>query len=187
MFGNSDKKLWREARTLTEVGELTALWLEGRISHHPGYGGGGPDLETRDIARHLAAACRAGYVTSQSQPGTDDRQQRAAVEGFATPDTALRLQQAARRAGLEVVVHTSAPRWKCGHSDLIDVIDYGNGRRGQFGVNLSRGVVAAQADTPEAVEALLACHQVTIVDRVWGRNTVLWRTLSDFSRGQRAA
>ncbi|MCW2901727.1 MAG: hypothetical protein JWO67_3992 [Streptosporangiaceae bacterium] len=36
-------------------------------------------------------------------------------------------------------------------------------------------------------DALLACHQVTIVDPVWGRNTVLWPLLGHFGRANRVA
>ena len=184
MFGGSEKKLWREAHTLVDLGELTARWLEGRIRWNPSYPGNGPDPETRQVARELAAANRAGYVTHQSQPGVlaGRVRQRATVEGFAEPQTARRLQQMAKQQGLEVVVHTSVPRRRCDTSRTIPVTDRGDGRLGAFGVNLSTRELTDYAHTAELWDALHNAHQVTIVDPEWGRNTVLWRLLVRFAR-----
>jgi hypothetical protein len=68
--GSEDSHYWAEARTLTDIGQLTAQWLEGTITHNPGYGGpGGPDDETLALAPGLAIINRAGLVTDFSQPG----------------------------------------------------------------------------------------------------------------------
>lgn len=57
----AERRLWREAATLDELGELTARWLTGRITSQPGYQPRcGPDDETRDLIHTLARACRAG-------------------------------------------------------------------------------------------------------------------------------
>ena len=76
---------WAEARTLLEVGELTAQWLEGRIPKSPWYRGA-PDPETTEIVPVLAALNRIGFVTTMSQPGrglSEEYAQRAEVSGYA--------------------------------------------------------------------------------------------------------
>jgi hypothetical protein len=61
---------WRAARTLPDLGNATADWLEGKTASQPGYAPGhGPDTETTGLIPGLAAANRAGFVTRQSQPG----------------------------------------------------------------------------------------------------------------------
>ena len=43
-MNRADRKLWAAARTLADLGELTARWLEGRIASQPGYAANyGPD------------------------------------------------------------------------------------------------------------------------------------------------
>ncbi|MEW1551298.1 DUF6919 domain-containing protein [Streptomyces tsukubensis] len=105
---------WKTAETLSDLGDLMAEWLEGTISSWPGYARGyGPEEETRDLIPALAAACRAGYVTTCSQPGQDrvtgmdglPWEQRAAVEGFVRDRDLLRaLVDAAEKAGLEIEI-----------------------------------------------------------------------------------
>jgi hypothetical protein len=65
---------WRTARTLTDLAELTADWLARDLDAHPGWGSGSdraPDSETFEIADHLIALNRAGWLTIDSQPGYD--------------------------------------------------------------------------------------------------------------------
>lgn len=117
MFGprmpRGDRRMWAEARTLGDLGELMALWLEGKISSRPGYQPRcGPDEETQHLIPTLAALNRAGFLTDSSQPGINERgfdgswwEQRAWVEGFLADDRLLgRLTRAARAAGAEVLV-----------------------------------------------------------------------------------
>ncbi|OEJ20814.1 hypothetical protein AR457_41830 (plasmid) [Streptomyces agglomeratus] len=112
LLGRRLDRRWKTAATLTDLGALMALWLEGEISSWPGYAPGyGPDEETRELIPTLAAANRAGYVTISSQPGIDPEpgfdgliwMQKAAVEGFVRDyDLLLALTDAAYEAGLDV-------------------------------------------------------------------------------------
>src|SRR5690242_948094 len=90
---------WACARTLADLGQLTARWLEGDLATVPGYGCR-PAAETALLVPVLAAVNRAGYVTAGSQPGHAgpgyDRarwEQRAAVEGLAAPPLAARIAE----------------------------------------------------------------------------------------------
>lgn len=110
-MSRADRRAWKSAKTVADLGELMARWLEGEIASRPGYQPRfGPDEETAHIVPTLAALCRAGYVTTQSQPGLAGTgvdglwwEQRAAVELVVT-DAALlqRLFLAASEAGMVV-------------------------------------------------------------------------------------
>ncbi|MET9484781.1 hypothetical protein [Streptomyces sp. NPDC006638] len=106
----ADARRWRKAGSFTDITELTARWLEGKIGSFPeNLPNCGPDEETRPLIPALTTLCRAGYLTTTSQPGLDEVvggrhwQQRAAVTGVVR-DGALhrRLMKAARGAGLLV-------------------------------------------------------------------------------------
>ncbi|MYX18445.1 hypothetical protein GTY67_34420 [Streptomyces sp. SID8374] len=113
-MSRADRRRWNSARTITDLGELMALWLEGEIASRPGYQPRfGPDEETAHLVPGLAALCRTGYVTTCSQPGlveldVDGRwwEQRAAIQLVVT-DRALqhRLVEAARTAGMIVRIN----------------------------------------------------------------------------------
>lgn len=109
-----DRRRWRSARTVADLGELMALWLEGRIGSRPGYQPRfGPDEETAHLVPTLAALCRAGYVTTGSQPGLAGTgvdglwwEQRAAVELVVTAPAAFhRLVDAVSAAGMTVRIN----------------------------------------------------------------------------------
>ncbi|MFJ4343203.1 DUF6919 domain-containing protein [Streptomyces sp. NPDC088915] len=112
-----DRRRWRGATTLAEVGELMALWLEGTLASRPGYAPRyGPDEETAHLVPTLAAACRAGLITTVSQPGLAGTgadglwwEQRAAVTGLVTDYAFLgRLYKEAVAEGLVVLVNDHA-------------------------------------------------------------------------------
>lgn len=113
-MGRADRRRWLSAQTTADLGELMALWLEGEIASRPGYQPRyGPDEETTHLVPTLAALCRAGYITTCSQPGEAGTgvnglwwEQRAAVEGVVT-DAKLfhRLVEAATTAGMTVRIN----------------------------------------------------------------------------------
>jgi hypothetical protein len=76
-----DAARWRAARTLADLGELTAQWLEGKIASIPTVMPGcGPGEESAELIPVLAACNRAGYVTTTSQPGEEPTaEQRSAL------------------------------------------------------------------------------------------------------------
>ncbi|MEV7595501.1 hypothetical protein AB0O42_35080 [Streptomyces sp. NPDC089922] len=113
-MSRTDRRLWNSARTLLDLGELMARWLEGEIASRPGYQPRfGPDDETEHLVPTLAELCRAGYVTTCSQPGAAGTgadglwwEQRAAVELVVTDPALLhRLLDTVRAAGMLVRVN----------------------------------------------------------------------------------
>ncbi|MFF4249496.1 DUF6919 domain-containing protein [Streptomyces sp. NPDC001822] len=115
-MSRADRRRWTSARTITDLGNLMALWLEGEIASRPGYAARyGPDEETEHLVPTLASLCRAGYVTTQSQPGFAGPganglwwEQRAGVElVLADPELLPRLVDAA--AGMFVRVNDYRP------------------------------------------------------------------------------
>lgn len=174
---------WCDAATLTDLGEMTARWLEGAVPEQPGYWGG-PDPETEPLIPTLALACRRGYVTNGSQPGYDGlaydqrpARQRAAVDGFAAPRVARWLRSAALAEGLLVV--SGVAGWRNRRRGAIPVTEWGGRIHTAFGTVLSRREVAFcfEGCSRDAVDALCRASQVTIVDPEWGPREGLWRLL----------
>lgn len=113
-MSRADRRRWHTAHTIAELGDLMAQWLEGRIESRPGYQPRyGPDEETAQLVPTLAALCRAGYITTCSQPGFAGTgadglwwEQRAAVELVVTDPVLLDpLVDAATDAGMILRVH----------------------------------------------------------------------------------
>ena len=93
-----DRVTWARARTLQDVADRTAQWLEGKLGSQPNYQPNcGPDDETAQLIPTLARANRAGYLTTCSQPGHAATpgfdhalwRQRPAVDGFVHPGSLL--------------------------------------------------------------------------------------------------
>jgi hypothetical protein len=183
-----DAVRWLSARTLADVGELTALFLEGHLQQTPTHMGS-PDTETIALIPVLAACNRTGFVTHQSQPGTPHDEhggaQRANVSGYADSKTFARLMAAVADADLII----TAPRALDG-SDERDfgpffaiTLDYGE----EFtwdGHASSRRSLNDSYDWvchPAVIEALYEAWQVTLIDPEWGRNDVLWPALQKFT------
>jgi hypothetical protein len=103
-----DRGRWYSARTLAELGELVAQWLEGQIATLTGNRANtGPDEETTGLIPALAQLNRLGYVTTSSQPGwpAPSGRQRAAVEGFADDATLRWLASVVDGTGFKLIHH----------------------------------------------------------------------------------
>jgi hypothetical protein len=183
----SDRLAWKPARTLADLGHLTARWLEGDLASVPCYDGA-PDDETLPLVPVLAAANCAGYVTGASQPGMTSRRwvQRAAVQGFAGDAMAARIRDAARAAGLLVVAHSPRhlPRWRTRYRCRCPVTLAGGQVFTAFGAHLSRRFLHGERTGygichPDAVASLCSAWQVTVIDPEWGREGLLWRVLAE--------
>ena len=189
-MNRADRKRWAAARTLADLGELTALWLEGGIASQPGYAPGcGPDPETAALIGVLAACNRAGFLTDASQPGESSPgfdgawwDQRAAVSGFASAGTVARLCPVIG-ARLRIQVH-DAPRRRFCYRTAIPVTLREGQPYTRFGAGLPRRFLRGSYGecSRSAVREVCAAKQVTIVDPEPGRNDRLWPALERFAR-----
>lgn len=176
------RSLWADARTLSDIGELTARWLEGGITYHPAYGAPCPDSETAELIPVLAAVNRAGFVTDESQPGfpLDDKSgQRAYVTGFCSQGFVDVARVAATVSGTDLVVLAFVPGTESGPQVVVTVDD------GAEFTWLGHPVDAVNIDhlygddlAADGVAALRAAWQVHMFDPLWGRNELLWSFLS---------
>jgi hypothetical protein len=157
-MNRADRKLWAAARTLADLGELTAQWLEGRIASVPGYmPGWGPDPETAPHIPVLAAANRAGFLTVNSQSA--DGPWEAWVNGFVCDEALEWLRAACDRSGL---------------------VMSGRREREHFGDCRSRWV-ARSIRSEYGCEGLDDAWFVEIADPERRRNDRLWAVLADFA------
>lgn len=191
MADRTARRAWESARTLDDLGQLTARWLEGTLPFVPGYAGA-PDPETLPLTGVLAGLNRAGYVTCASQPadaccGYDGAwwEQRAAVEGFTGPRTAERIVRAAGAAGLITVAYAPAdlPRWRIGYGRAVPVTRRNGQVLTRFGAHLSRrhlrdGWTGYGMCHRDAVNAVCGAWQLTVIDPRWDRPDLLWRVLT---------
>lgn len=185
-----DRRRWKSAGTFAELGELMVLWLEGQIETWPGHDGG-PDPETTALIPTLAACNRAGYLTSQSQPGQSGPgfdgllwEQRAAVEGFIADARLLtRLCDAADGADLMVIVHSAGGVSTGPREGVTVTLRDGRDYTG-FGMRLDGRHLACQwpGVAREPFREIAAAWQVTLIDPEYGRNDRLWPVLDQVGR-----
>jgi len=179
---------WAQAKTIADLGQLGALWLEGAIPSQPGYEQMcGPDPETANLVPVLARLNRAGFFTCGSQPGVmgDHWQQRAAVDGFISdPDlfASIVAAMAARAddvAGLWMIRYDSPSRWRNDYRSARPVTQYADEDYTWFGARLSRRCLRFLYGETGALDALYGAWQVTVIDEVWGRDDELWAALDE--------
>ncbi len=178
---------WSGTRTLADLGDLTARYLEGEADEAPTHCGP-PDPETKKIASRLAALNRAGLVTYCSQPGLADEwgRQRAFVDGFCTAETLLSLVRAAcHRPEFQLLAHEPGSRPPRRGSPQAEAV-VTEGRDGRAYTSVGgwlpprdvRRFYRQAGCRREAVAVLTACWQVTAYDPEWGRADLLWDTLA---------
>ncbi|AVH61840.1 hypothetical protein C4B68_40750 (plasmid) [Streptomyces dengpaensis] len=194
-MSRSDRRRWRSARTISDLSELMALWLEGKIASRPGYQPRyGPDDETAHLVPSLAALCRAGYVTTCSQPGFAGTgadglwwEQRAAVELVVTDPTLFhRLVDAAYAAGLFVRINDYRPDGGVQEEPVVATTRDGEAMTA-FGGRISRADMAIQwpgLDRDLYREVSTGTYVSIIAPEYGTPGERLWVTL-DFLTGQR--
>jgi hypothetical protein len=184
-MNRADRKLWASARTLDDLCELTAMWLEGELEQTPGHLAQ-PCEETAEIAAVLAGVNRAHFLTWGSQPGRplDEHEccQYAAVTGFIAGEHMSRLRRSLDRSGL-FFAEDLAPARRARYEGAVTVTVDGGRPFTWFGAAISRRDLRWEfsACHRAAVAAVCDAWQVTVVDTEPGRNSVLWPLLADFA------
>lgn len=198
-MNRADRRRWSAAATFADVAELTAQWLEGHIGQTPTYAGP-PEPETEPLRPLLASVNRAGFLTDCSQPGGTwpGWQQRAAVEGYTTPQLGRLISDRASAHGIQVTIHqgwgSTAGCDECplvtGQSSLpcrgCTVVSLqGSEPFTTFGAARSLRELAwdYRMCRTSAVREIQAAQQVTLIDPEWGRaDSPLWTVLASVSQ-----
>ncbi|WP_405941599.1 DUF6919 domain-containing protein [Streptomyces sp. NBC_00207] len=180
--------VWRDARSIGDLGQAMALWMEGRGPDWPGYFG--PfGQEEENGARHLiptlAAANRAGFVTTGSQPAYDNVsggahwRQKAHVDGIVHDRSPLLHRLTAlERQGFLVV-----RGWPMRYVAVTD--RDGEPVTGFGGFRLGRNQAAREwhgIGRHALREVKDRSVRLNIVDPVWGRDDRLWPALANAIR-----
>ncbi len=195
----SDAEQWTRARSLRDIGRLTAAWLERSLSESPWYGGP-PNPETAEIVPILAALNHIGFVTTASQPGrdpVDGYAQRASVSGYASWALADLLEGATATTELVTVklpavdvpssipITVSAERASAfnDRSRVSPACTFGGSSASPLAIRQMYSEGPAELGYPalsdEALALLAESARVTVIDPVWGRRELLWSVLED--------
>ncbi|MFE2164862.1 DUF6919 domain-containing protein [Streptomyces sp. NPDC059447] len=175
--------VWRESRSIADLGQNMALWLEGRGPAWPGYGadfGYEEEADVRHLVPVLAAAGRAGFVTTCSQPGYESggTRQRAWVEGIVHDRNPLlgRLL-GLERQGFTVIRGSRTPHLVLTEEDGHPFTTLGYRARRDWMAREWHGV------SRHALRELRQ-HGVTLhlIDMTWGRDNRLWPALANAVR-----
>jgi hypothetical protein len=169
------QRLWLEAKTLEELGELTARWVEGTLPYYPFYGDA-VDPETEPLRERLVHFNRNGLVTTFSQPAEpldeEGFAQRACVEAYAREGLAKRLAALGLYTDLLVLIFPADVSW--GYRIPITLSEFrpftwcgSNGGREEL--ESLKGYLSA-----DAADSLSSAWQVIIIDLQWGREDYLW-------------
>jgi hypothetical protein len=184
-----DRRRWAAARTLAELGELTAQWLEGSVASQPGYYGP-VDVDEQDapgMTAVLVRLNRAGLVSNCSQAGHDGLddagahwRQLAAVTGFAEQTTVDQLTTALTGTRYQTIVWPCASGMRNRGRGIV--VTSADGRPvTRFGDQIGRYVIANEIYDgchQDAIAAVCAALQVTLYDPQPGAND-LWPTLAE--------
>lgn len=182
-------RLWANAEGFEDLCELTAQFCEGLLSFTPDHGGP-REQETEEIADELAHANRAGFLTTNSQPGETAApeegyyEQRAWVEGFAQEDVAERLERLVGRTRL-VIQARRMHRWRGQRVLNQDEVITRDAHHEYTGIgrlpsqhNVRSGISFGGICTRNAVSEVADSYSVLIYDPKWGANRLLWDTLA---------
>lgn len=173
-------ELWKNAKTLSEIGELTARWVEGTLPSHPYYDGN-PDKETESIQKYLINFNLNGLITTFSQPAESLNEkgyaQRAALEGFAEENTAKNIAALGLYTDLLMLVYPPGIKW--GYQIPITLEEFRPftwvGHSGGFEEDLGP---FTEYCSKEVMEVLMTAWKVVVIDLQWGREDHLWQLVN---------
>ena len=169
-MNRADRRRWKQAATLADLGELVIAWLNGEITQTPGHLGP-PDPETIPLIPALTLANRAGFVTDNSQLAEthEGRTWNTWVEGFATDATLILLREAV--AGTPLILTACRRRvHECDRAHRWSYCPW----------NEATGFWADRC--PDVADELYGSWYVGIADPEPGRNDVLWPALERLAR-----
>jgi hypothetical protein len=167
----ADRRRWKQAITLADLGELVIAWLNGEVTQTPGHLGS-PCDETIQLIPALTVLNRAGFVTDNSQRADTrgDRTWNTWVSGFTSDEVLGRLDEAVAGTPLLLTAcrgchHECDQRadewWHCPWKDAADFW---------------------AERCPRMGDELYGCWYVAVSDPEPGRNDLLWPALERIAR-----
>ncbi|MFC4955601.1 DUF6919 domain-containing protein [Streptomyces mauvecolor] len=181
-MSRTDRRRWRTASSLTDLGQLAASWWEGTVRGVPGHRAGfRPSPDLAEQVPVLAAVNRAGFLVLAAQAGVVDGtvQARAAVQGFARdPALIRRLVDAAENADLTVVLNNLLDAGGVPSEGVTVTV---GDPRGDVAFGQALGVAdleAAWRGYPAAKAAVAPTLQITLAAPQFGPHTLVWDVLA---------
>lgn len=170
-MNRADRRRWRQARTLADLGELVVAWLNGDLIETPGHMGP-PDDETIPLIFTLSLINRSGFVTDNSQraDSLNGNTWGAWVAGFAPGAVLARIRAAAEGTPLTVAACRGGVH-ECGAQRLVWCPSFLRPCPGKE----ARGFWADRC--PEVAGEIRDTWYVTAADPEPGRNDRLWPAL----------
>ena len=173
-MSRADRARWKTASSLADIGDLTVEWLHGGITQMPGHGGP-PCEETIPHLEVLAAANRAGFVTTNSQSASSPEQAarhgapwEAWADGLVSDNALQRIRAAV--IGTPLLLAGARGRQRFGEARWP-------GMRGAWRDEVS----FYEARCPDAASEIRAAWLITITDPEPGTNARLWPMLAAFA------
>ena len=173
---------WQRAMGVGDLGRLTARWLEGDLTYHPGSSAPAPANGRVTV---LAVLNRACFFTTWSQPGVslvEGRGRRAAVGGFCDREVTGQIQQATLATELVVLAF---PPSVLSNGLHIPVTIHDGAAHAWIGTVTSGETIEESYGGRVGAQAVLALKeawQVTAFDPAWEDRDLLWTTLAVLGR-----
>ena len=187
-----DQERWRRAESFDDLLRLNVLFLQGKLTAHPGLvpqpealveGQSLLEEETTGLVDDLVLLNRLGLFTTFSQPGSYERgntyviEQRAAIAGCATRDFGRRVLRRVKARDIVVFREQQNP------STRIAVTRQSPRTTGPLKpctwlgrANLPPEMLDGRIG-PGALKEWLRCVPLAAYDKKWQRNTRLWPAL----------
>jgi hypothetical protein len=174
-----ESEMWLNAKTLVDIGELTAKWITGKIRFYPNYFSESVDEETIPLRSKLAKLNRTGFITDFSQPGIpidkDGFGQRASVSGYAEENLARQIATLTLHTELIVFIFPPDTDWGCQIPITIDGYRPSTWNGRSFGSQQFEHYQNVISST--ALDELALSWVVIVIDPKWGRKSYLWSHL----------
>jgi hypothetical protein len=171
---------WSTINSWPEFGQRNAEWLSGEFIYHPRYLDDSPATETGPLIEILTKINRAGFVTTDSQPGHPadafSYVQRAYMTGICDEPTASRLRSGLLRTDL-VVLWFSPDRSGIGQVAVTRDAQEECTWLGYGGVDEHEVDAWTQRGGPGLGQLYLDSWELHIFDPAWGRNDLLWTSV----------
>lgn len=189
-IADADLITWRSARSLRDLGQLMAQWIEGDLASRPGYYGPS-DLDTPGLSTLCASLCREGFITDNSQSGGTWHDEgdlvlaRESIAGYCNTDTLVHLRSALAATNIHITAYRRVRWWHRSSTDNLlfsrtPVTLVNDAPYTWFGgrLNLEWLGLTWEGVSRRAWRAVRRSWHVALADQEWGREGHLSEVLT---------